>query len=403
VIAVAVHVVLFIATGLLIKYRSQPDLGAAKWSYGIYYDYAGRALDGQVPYRDYLVEYPILSFPLFLVPGLLAWDFASYCIAFGLEMLLFDVAAIVLIAHHVAETEGPKHIAGRLAWYTVFCVSLGPLVVGRFELAPMALGFAAACWWFSGRNVLGGVTAGLGALMKVFPGLIAPMAFVWEFATWRTSRGRGSFAFLLIIALGATVWLLVGGASVLDSIRYHAQRGLGTETLYAGVVLAWGKFSGVTVPWVLEHKSTHLVPEWGARLAAAATPLQAATLLSVAIQFVRSGMAEGVRYSGAAVLAAMVTAKVLEPQYLIWLFPFVAALGGWTGSRARWVFLFACLNTAIVYPGPGLVMILFLQHAMMLLCLNLRNLLLVALLALLLFGPGAERPNPSLGDPPASG
>src|SRR5271155_5597398 len=99
-VAVAAHVLLFVATGLLIKYGSHPDLGAASWSYRIYYDYASQAMQGQVPYRDYLVEYPILTFPLFLVPRLFVSDFASYCIAFAAEMLLFDVAAIVLIARH---------------------------------------------------------------------------------------------------------------------------------------------------------------------------------------------------------------------------------------------------------------------------------------------------------------
>src|SRR5262249_53051592 len=180
--AIAAHAVLFVATGLLIKFGSHPDLGAATWSYQIYYDYASQAVGGRVPYRDYLVEYPILTFPLFLVPRLLVSDFASYCVAFGLEIWLFDIAAIVLLGRPVAEAEGPGRVAGRLAWYTAYCAILSPLVVGRFELAPMLLAFAAARWWFSGRNVLGGVTAGLGALMKIFPGLVAGPAFIWEAA-----------------------------------------------------------------------------------------------------------------------------------------------------------------------------------------------------------------------------
>src|SRR5262245_5294210 len=183
--AIAAHVVLFVATGLLIEYGTHPDLGAATWSYRIYYDYSSQAVGGQVPYRDYLVEYPILSFPLFLVPRLFVSDFTSYCIAFGAEMLLFDIATIVLLARHIAETEGAGRVPERLAWYTVYCIILAPLVVGRFELPPMVLAFAAARWWFTGRNVLGGITAGLGALMKLFPGLVAAPALVWEAARLR--------------------------------------------------------------------------------------------------------------------------------------------------------------------------------------------------------------------------
>jgi hypothetical protein len=389
VVAIAAHVVLFVATGLLIQHGSHPDLGAATWSYRIYYDYASQAMQGQVPYRDYLVEYPVLTFPLFLVPRLFASDFPSYCIAFGMEMLLFDVAAIVLLARHVAATEGTGSVAGRLAWYTAYCAILAPLVVGRFELAPMVLAFAAAWWWFSGRNVQGGFTAGLGALMKVFPGLVAAPALVWEASRLRASRARGIVAFVLTVAVGSAGWLALGGANVLESFRYHAARGLGIETVYSGMALAWGKLAGTEVPWVIEHKAVHLVPEWGSRLAALATPIQAAALLLVLVQFVRSGFADGVRFSGTAILAALLTAKVLSPQYLVWLFPFIATLGGWTGSRSRWLFLFVGLTTSLIYPGPAFAQILD-HQGMAIFLLNLRNLLLVMLLLLLLFGPAVR-------------
>jgi hypothetical protein len=222
ILAIAAHAFLFVGTGLLIKYGSHPDLGAATWSYRIYYDYATQAVEGQVPYRDYLVEYPILTFPLFLVPRLFVSDFASYCIAFGVEMWLFDVAAIVLIARHIAETEVPGQVAVRLAWYTIFCAMLAPLVVGRFELAPMVVAFAAARWWFSGRPGLGGVTAGVGALLKVFPGLVAVVAMAWEATRLRASRARGTLAFAATMAIGVAGWFALGGANVLESFRYHA-------------------------------------------------------------------------------------------------------------------------------------------------------------------------------------
>jgi hypothetical protein len=200
---------------------------------------------------------------------------------------------------------------------------------------------------------------------------------------------RGTVTFFLTVAAGMAGWFLLGGPNVLDSFRYHAARGLGIESIYAGAVLAWGKLAGFDVPWVIEHKAVHLAPEWGSRLAALASPLQAAALLLVLIQFGRRGMADGVRYAGAAVLASMVTSKVLSPQYLIWLFPFIVVLGGWTGSRARWLFLFGCLTTALIYPGPGFGQLQDHQGTAIFL-LNLRNIVLLALLALLLFGPSAE-------------
>ena len=93
-------------------------------------------------------------------------------------------------------------------------------------------------------------------------------------------------------------------------------------------------------------------------------------------------MAEGVRFSAAAVLAFIVFGKVLSPQYLIWLFPFMAVLDGPTGSRARKIFLLGCVITLLLYPGPGFDMVLEYQAGAILL-LDLRNLLLVWLFLVL--------------------
>ena len=123
-----------------------------------------------IPYRDFPFEYPVLSFPLFLLPRLLVSDLDGYKAAFVVEMLLFDAAAIYLIARQVSESEGMEQVPWRLGWYTLYCAILSPLVIGRFELAPMVLAFAAARWWYAGRSPLGGMTAGLGAARKSSPG-----------------------------------------------------------------------------------------------------------------------------------------------------------------------------------------------------------------------------------------
>jgi hypothetical protein len=154
-------------------------------------------------------------------------------------------------------------------------------------------------------------------------------------------------------------------------------------------LLAQGKLLGVEVPWLIEHKAVHLAPEWGARTASLAAMFQVIGLVLVLLLYWWRGAAEGVRFSGAAILAYLSLGKVLSPQYLIWIFPFVAVLGGWTGDRARWLLLFCCITTALIYPGPGFAQLLE-QQSMAILIMNLRNILLLGLLGLLVFGPDAE-------------
>jgi hypothetical protein len=184
-----------------------------------------------------------------------------------------------------------------------------------------------------------------------------------------------------------------------DSFRYHGERGLEVESSYAGLVFLAGYLSGHEVPWVRDHDALHIAPEWGAFAERFVLPLQAASLLLVLWRFRRSGMADGIRYSGAAVLAVIVTAKVLSPQFLIWLFPFLAVLGGEGAERARRIFLLACVVTTLLYP-IGLLSMALGGYIAGVLLLNLRNASLAVLLVLLLFGPDAGRPGQDVVEGP---
>jgi hypothetical protein len=391
VLTIAIHALIFLATALYLIFMGKDDLAAVSWSLTFYHENASKAMAGEIPYRDFLFEYPVLSFPLFLIPRLIVSDLAGYKVAFVLEMLAFDAAAIYLIARQVSETEGLGRVPGRLGWYTIYCVSLSPLLIGRFELAPMVLAFAAARWWFVGRSIPGGVAAGLGALMKIFPGVVAAPALVWEMSRLRASRARGTVAFFATLAVGLAIWFGVGGRRVLDSLGYHAERGLEVESVYGGALFLWGMVTGADAPWIFNYKAYHVAPEWGARLVPLVLPIQVGALLLVMGRFRRSGLSDGMRYSAAAVLAFIISGKVLSPQYLIWLFPFLAVLDGRTGRLARQCFLVGCLATAFLYPGSGFVMVLAHQPGAILL-LNLRNALLVSLLAVLVYGAEGSGP-----------
>src|SRR5262249_19150687 len=154
------------------------------------------------------------------------------------------------------------------------------------------------------------------------------------------------------------VWLRLGGRGVAYSFRYHVERGLGIESLYAGILLLIGRLMGQPVRWSYDHSAIHLTTPWGDQLARLAMPLQIALILFVMWRYRRSGLEDRVRYAGASVLAFLSAGKILSPQFLIWLIPFVTVLGGETGRKARWVYLLACIATTIVYPLYGLKLIL---------------------------------------------
>jgi hypothetical protein len=381
-VAVAVQLALTAAT-TAVKLQSGRD------DTDIYFRYATMIREGNVPYRDFRVEYPPLALPLFLAAGLVSHEVTGFKIAFALEMLLFNAGTVWLVADWVERTQGHERVRGRLAWYTVFYVLLSRLMVSRYDAAPMLFGFAASIWWFSGRPRPGGIAAALGTLMKVYPAVLALVAVPFDLSRPGRSRDRGLIAFVAVVVLGSMGWVAIGGArGVSESLGYQLGRGFEYGSLGSGLQMLAAKVAGAEIHVVRDHAAWSSVTPWTDRLLSLVLPLQAAAILVVCGAFVRRGMNDGVRYSGAAILAFIITGKVFSPQYLIWLMPFIAVAEGPIARRACWLFGAGCAATLI---APALTARIPRTSGAIILAYNVKNALFLALLAVLVFG----RPAPT--------
>ena len=355
-----------------------------------FHEYSDRIFRGEVPYRDFLVEYPPLALAVFMPARLVGAGFKTFGVGLAAEMLLFNAGCVWLAARWTASREGFASVPRHLAWYTAFFMLCNPVALARFDLAVMACCFASACWLSTGRPRLGGAAASAAALLKLFPGVVAGPAFVRELIDVRSSRARGIIAAALVFALGVAAWLAIGGKDgVASSIRYHTERGTEIGSIYSGFLMIDARVNGRSLGANLDHAAVHLVSSAGGVIARLSPLLQLGGFLLALGASVRSGSHGGLRYPAACLLAFIVFGKVLSPQYLIWLIPFIACMEGATGRRARPVFLVACGLTLLVYP------VLFEQVAALtvsgMVLLNLRNAALIALFGLLIFGRDAAR------------
>jgi hypothetical protein len=380
-IAVSVQLLLTAAT-TAVKLQSGRD------DTDIYYRYATLVFEGKVPYRDFRVEYPPLALPLFLAAALVSNDITGFKIAFAVEMLAFNAATVWLVAVWVERIQGRDRVPKRLAWYTVPYLLLSRLMVARYDAAAMFVGFAASTWWFSGCRQRGGIAAAVGTLMKVYPAVVAMVAGSWDLTRPRIPRGRGVLAFTVALLLGSLGWLALGGThGVVESLGYQLGRGFEYGSLYSGLQMLAAKAVGAKIDVVRDHAAWSSVTPWSSRFLPLVLPIQAATILIVCDTFFRRGMTEGVRYSGAAILAFIITGKVLSPQYLIWLLPFIAVLEGPIARRGFWLFTAGCAATLMApaltgsFPRTSLAVIV---------AYNVKNALFLALLALMTFGPAAD-------------
>ncbi|HEU4942135.1 MAG TPA: glycosyltransferase 87 family protein [Gaiellaceae bacterium] len=330
--------------------------------------------DGQVPYRDFAVEYPPAALPAFLLPALGGGDYRP---RFEGLMAGLGVAAVLLVA-----AMGP--------WWAPLFVGIAPLLLGsvvltRFDLWPAALAAAALAIFLAGRLRLGLGVLGVAAAAKVYPALLAPILLAH---VWRT-RGRrealvAAGVFFGVIAAIVLPFALVAPGGVWDAFWGQAGRPLQIESLGAGILLAAHQAFGVGLTMESSHGSQNLVGGTADALATVTTILQAASVLAIWVWYAR-GPADRdrlLRACAAVVCAFVAFGKVLSPQFLLWLIPLVPLLRGRRGLLASGVLAAALVLTQLWFPYRYWKLALEFDAAASWLVL-LRDVTLVALVAVL--------------------
>ncbi|HEV8191227.1 MAG TPA: hypothetical protein VGP82_07055, partial [Ktedonobacterales bacterium] len=173
-----------------------------------FYNYAGKLAVGQLPYRDFAVEYPPLAMVLLLLPAIVLFPFsgvspqvdsvfagpitqipspdpiryAAYGQAFAVEMLLIDVGTLWLV-RRVAMRLMPSDRAGlRAGLLYLGLVFLSGALLQKFDLAAGTLGLLAILALLQGRRRLAWIALALATLVKGYPVLAVPVFVLYFLA-----------------------------------------------------------------------------------------------------------------------------------------------------------------------------------------------------------------------------
>jgi uncharacterized membrane protein len=292
--------------------------------YGLW---AGDAFSGsRVPYQDFSWEYPPLALPAMGLPQVVAMPLrelqvAPYWVIWVLMLLAVDAWVMRAILVRVA---GPSRHPAIQVWLW------GPPLLGalcwvRFDLLPAAAALAAVLAAGAGRSVASGVWGGLGAALKIWPGLLVPVQ-----RNRRTAAFAIAAACAVVALVAAVTFLLTGSTGFAQVLRYQADRGLHVESVLA-LPLLWADRFGIAAysvtyrfgAWEIVGPGTDLV-------AGVASVLFIAGIGVVVLGHWRmmrhDAGARGVGLTGVLLLlVSMATNKVFSPQYVIWLLAGVAA------------------------------------------------------------------------------
>jgi hypothetical protein len=359
----------------------------------VYRLYADLLVSGQLPYLDFGFEYPPLAaLPLGLA-GLPGTGEATYAVSFAVLMAGCALVGQQLAARLAgsgseragAAREGPARAraaregsaregsaregsaregsararaarAARDGVVVAWLLALTPVVIGasvrtHFDALPIALALGGLLALARERPQLGFALLGLGTMTKLFPGLLAVIAFAWLLARGerRTAR-RGAATFAAIVL---AISLPFAGHGYVESFTFHLDRPVQIESTPAMVLFALGG-SDVTGTNLRpdRFKSNGLDGGHADAVERLFALLLVAALAGIVALAARGGDARRlVLYGFAALLAFVSLGKVFSPQYVIWLAPFAALAWVWGRRTVALLTGAAIVLTHVEFPG----------------------------------------------------
>jgi Glycosyltransferase family 87 len=319
----------------------------------VYIHYAELMRHGGVPYRDFKFEYPPAALPAMLLPSYMSW---SYATSFAVLMGVCGGACIAASASALSAVGASTE----RTWAALLAIGISPLVLGslfdtRFDLWPTLLALGAVAAVVRERSLVGGALLGLGFAAKLWPAVLLPLAVVH---LWRRRGESAALACASAFVLVALVCFMPFAALGPDGLRAmfvdQLNRPLQVESLGAAVLMAAQHVGMRPLATVSTHGAQALSGRGAGLAADLSTVLEIATVAATWIVFARRRYADGeaMLIAAAAAVAALVAFdKVLSPQYLIWLVPFVLLVRGVRGILAGGLLFLALGLTQTWFPG----------------------------------------------------
>jgi hypothetical protein len=362
----------------------------------VYQGYGDRMVDGEMPYRDFRLEYPPGALPTFALPSVTASEGDGSAYRRGFETLMWISGAICLLgvmATLASLGASRRRFLAASGFVALAPLALGSVILSRFDLWPAALTALALALLVSGRGRLGLGALGLGAATKLYPALLAPLAIAY---LWRLRGRREALVGAAVFAAAAAVviypFAVLSPDGVWEVLDRQWSRGLQIESLGSAVLLAAHHVGGLGIEMEASGGSQNLVGTAPDVFAALHSIAQVVAVAAVWVGFAAGPVDRErlVRCSALVVCVFVALGKVLSPQFLIWLIPLVPLVRGRRGLAASGLLGVALVLTQLWFPYRYWDFALEFDQVSSWLVLG-RDLVLLALVAALAW-PAGKRP-----------
>lgn len=345
----------------------------------LYQSIASKMMAGQVPFRDFRIEYPVFALIPVLIPGLLSQlaggSFESYVCWFVLQNLGLGLAMARIISRSDASGKAlPRFLIATLFAFPIFLFRFDPFpalltmtAIANVSRKPFVTGFA----------LMASVAAKLYSIVLVpvlglyylFNGGVRKI--LWLIA------GAGC---ICAIVLGCIAWFRMDAAT--DFMHYHLLRGIQIESLAGGILLLLEQAGLAELDVVHSFGAMHLVTTLSGPVLQCINIIMPVCFMTMVFffgwSFYKAATMSGTipfhqlnAAVAAQILLFILLNKVLSPQYLVWLLPLIP----FCRFRATLIFTVAIMLTVLIFPGHYYHLIS--KQLLMVVILNIRNGLLI--------------------------
>jgi hypothetical protein len=321
---------------------------------GLYGQYGHRIMQGDLPYRDFSIEFPPGALPALVLPDVVH----SHYIA-GFHAFQFACAALCLVLLAwtlVGAGASNRRLYAAVTLAGLAPAALGPITLNAFDFWPALLSVAAVALVVNRRDRLGLAFLGLATAAKIFPAALLPLLLVY---VWRRQRSRRAVGWATgaYLAAGAVVtlpFLALAPGGLGFSLELQLKRHLQVESLGASLLVSLHHLgAGAAHVVVGTPYSLDLAGSAADAVAAVTTVVSIVAVLVALLAFARgaAGLERLLPAVAATVTGLVAFGRVLSPQYLVWLVPLVAMTAPRRAAPAWGLLALALGLTQVWFPG----------------------------------------------------
>ncbi|WP_329195751.1 MULTISPECIES: glycosyltransferase family 87 protein [unclassified Streptomyces] len=310
---------------------------------GTYHTWYQVLITWSMPHDDITWQYPPAAAAIFLSPDLL--PFLTYFQAFVALTVLCDGVILAGLVRAARRSDGS--MAGALLWLVTLPLLMAtPFARYDLQVTLLAVG-SLLC--LRHRPRLGGVIAGIGAMVKVWP-LLTLLG---------TPRGRSTREAVVAAALSCAALLAVFAALFRDSLGFlgnQGDRGVQVESVGGSALMLAMRTKVWPGKIAFQYGAFEYVGPYVPVIARASLALTVAGFLLLLLWRVKARRWTTATPLDAALCAVMVftvTSRVISPQYMIWLLGLAAVCltsRHTTQRPVAWLLAAAAVLTSLVFP-----------------------------------------------------